>query len=199
MKPTQPSDPLEDLEMQVMQDTLCSTGEACAANESVECMLTEASVHAITDTQDTPPSVTSDSCSVLYEMFDVQFQDPSDAHRTMQFTSEVLVLTCVFLVSSAISFFSSLHMHVASQIDVVLNTSDLAAIDCVSAIMVIGGFVGTYIHNSMRVEEFKDLAYLVWLLLMVDVWLATVVSVVAGSIGCGLPRVDTGCHGLATG
>lgn len=180
MKPTHESDTLDDLEVQD-----CLRDEAISPrtpNDTVEGVLTEIAVQPTIETHDTPPSVASDTCSVLFEMFDIQFQDPSDAHRTMQFTSETFMLTCVFLVSSAISFFSSPHIHTASQIDVVLNTSDLAAIDCVSAVMVIGGFVGTYIHNSMRVEEFKDLAYLVWLLLMVDVWLATVVSVVAGSI-----------------
>ena len=180
MNSTETNATFEDLEM---QDSLPDAAIAPhAESNSVENVLTDVSVQPVLEPQDTAPSVASDTCSVLFEMFDIQFQDPADAHRTMQFTSEVLVLTCVFLMSSAISFFSSSHIHTASQIDVVLNSSDLAAIDCVSAIMVIGGFVGTYIHNSMRVEEFKDLAYLVWLLLMVDVWLATVVSVVAGSV-----------------
>jgi hypothetical protein len=34
----------------------------------------------------------------------------------------------------------------------------------------------------MRSNELQDLARLVWLLLMVDVWLATLMSVVAGAI-----------------
>lgn len=134
------------------------------------------------DMRDVAPSNASDTCSVLFELFDVQFHDPGDALRMQQFASLLTVLTCVWLTSGSVSFFSSMHIGSPSQIDVVVNSSDLAAIDVVSAVVVMSGFVATYVHNSMQVKEFRELARLIWLLIMIDLWLASVVCLIFGTL-----------------
>lgn len=127
-------------------------------------------------------SIASDTCSVLFELFDVQFPDAEDARRMCEFSSIVVFFVCIWLVSSSVSFFSSGHVQYASQIDVLVSSSDIAAVDVISALEVVCGFVAAYVHKSMHDRDFKYLARMVWLLLMIDVWLATILSLVFGSI-----------------
>jgi len=113
----------------------------------------------------------------------------------MHFTEFVrlcVIVTSIHTISASVSFFSSLYpvlltdeqkTHtINSTVDAFVLTSNVMAIDFSSAFFVICGFFCAYTVTNLDSENMGMLYTVISLNILVDVWLATLVSVIFGSI-----------------
>ena len=79
-------------------------------------------------------------------------------------------------------FFSTSHIGFESNANALLKMAHVMSIDVTSAFFVLTGFVGAYVHNSMSIEEYTNFCVVLWSFIMTDVWVATFVSIIMGTV-----------------
>jgi hypothetical protein len=137
----------------------------------------------------------TDSCSSWIEL---KFQLEGDAQRFAQFVQLSLVFVGMYTLSAATSFFSSLYPVVVmsaggpssgpqvserhSPVDAFMLTSSILVIDITSAFFVVVGFFCAYTLANIHATDVRVLFRIIILYTAIDVWLATLLSVLFGSI-----------------
>lgn len=116
----------------------------------------------------------------------VSFQSSNEEERFRRVCRVLGLIGYVFLFTASCSFFSSLYPVRASaaptSVDAFVVTSNIIAIDLCSALFVICGFVAAYAHANMASADWWEFSKIVSLYVLVDLWLSTCATLVAGSI-----------------
>lgn len=119
---------------------------------------------------------------------EVRFQQQGDAKRFVEFLRLCILFAAIHTVSAATSFFSSLYpvqpgapaRH--SAVDAFLASSNIMAIDISSAFFVVTGFFCAFTVANINSADIKTLYKIVLLNTLLDAWLATLLSIVFGSL-----------------
>jgi hypothetical protein len=130
-------------------------------------------------------SVSSSESGTFMEM---KFQLHADAMRFAQFVQFCIVFSSMYTMTASTAFFSSLYpvspsaapRH--STVDSFLLTSAIIAIDITSAFFVVTGFFCAYTLTNINSSDVTMLFRIVVLHTVIDIWLATLLSVLFGSI-----------------
>ena len=127
-------------------------------------------------------SESDDSCMQL------RFQLHADAMRFGKFVQLSIVFASMYTITASTAFFSSLYPVAQgkadwhSTVDSFLLTSSIIAIDITSAFFVVTGFFCAYTLTNINSSDVSVLFRMISLHTVIDVWLATIVSVIFGSI-----------------
>lgn len=128
------------------------------------------------------------SSGSLCSWMELKFQQQVDAQRFVGFMRLSIIFAAMYTVSAATSFFSSLYPVVPgasprrSAVDAFLVTSNIMAIDISSALFVVTGFFCAFTLTNVNCSDGKVLFRFVTLNTVLDVWVATLLSVVFGSV-----------------
>jgi hypothetical protein len=119
---------------------------------------------------------------------EMKFQLHADAVRFAQFVQFCIVFSSMYTMTASTAFFSSLYPVSQSQtprhspVDPFLLTSAIIAIDITSAFFVVTGFFCAYTLANVNSSDVSMLFRIVVLHTVIDIWLATLLSVIFGSI-----------------
>lgn len=128
------------------------------------------------------------SSESLCSWMELKFQQQLDAQRFVEFMRLSIVFAAMYTVSASTSFFSSLYPVAQgapprhSAVDAFLVTSNIMAIDISSALFVVTGFFCAFTVTNVNSADAKVLFRIVALNTVLDVWVATVLSIVFGSV-----------------
>ena len=130
-------------------------------------------------------SSTDSNCSNWLEC---RFQLQADAVRFAQFVQLSIIFASMYTITASTAFFSSLypvsqqHAGHNSTVDAFLLTSNIIAIDITSAFFVVSGFFCAYALTNIHSTDVYVLFRIIVLYTVTDVWIATLLSVIFGSI-----------------
>lgn len=173
--------------------TIASKGLASLDAAVAECPLEELALeqHQVSDGVSDCVSATSSRASTT-SWFEVQFQLSGDAVRFKLFVRICLVFTWMYTVSACISFFSSLYIVSekdtlskplrSSNVDTLVMISNIMVIDITSALFVVVGFFASFMLSNIIKADAFELTKIVVIYTVLDVWLCTIFSAVAGGI-----------------
>jgi hypothetical protein len=128
------------------------------------------------------------SCESGLSWMEMRFQLHADAVRFSQFVQLSVIFASMYSMTASIAFFSSLYPVDKSQlqrhstVDAFLLTSAIIAIDISSAFFVVTGFFCAYTLTNVNSSDITMLFRIVVLHTVIDIWLATLLSVIFGSI-----------------
>jgi hypothetical protein len=123
-----------------------------------------------------------------HSFMELRFQLHSDAIRFMHFVHYGVIFASMYTLTASTAFFSSLYPVAPTQelrhstVDSFLLSSAIIAIDISSAFFVVTGFFCAYTLTNITSSDKTTLFRIIVLYTIVDVWLATFVSVIFGSI-----------------
>jgi hypothetical protein len=123
-----------------------------------------------------------------HSFMELRFQLHSDAIRFMHFVHYGIIFASMYTLTASTAFFSSLYPVAPTQalrhstVDSFLLSSAIIAIDISSAFFVVTGFFCAYTLTNITSSDKTTLFRIIVLYTIVDVWLATFVSVIFGSI-----------------
>ena len=123
-----------------------------------------------------------------HSWMEMRFQLHADAMRFSQFVQLSVVFASMYSMTASIAFFSSLYPVAQTQaprhstVDAFLLTSAIIAIDITSAFFVVTGFFCAYTLTNVNSSDVTMLFRIVVLHTVIDIWLATLLSVIFGSI-----------------
>ena len=135
------------------------------------------------------------SSSAAADAFELAFQLQKDALRFRMFTLVVCVCAYLYNIASGTMFFSSLYPAHAVQnatdvnqdahssaADAFLMTAHVLTVDTTSAMFVIAGFFSAYLFSNVPARDHGELCKVLALYVLIDVWAAGAISIVAGSL-----------------
>ena len=127
-----------------------------------------------------------------YSGVHVQFMLSADEMRFTEFVRLCVIFTSIHTISASVSFFSSMYpvlikdeqqTHTRnSTVDAFVLTSNIMEIDISSAFFVLCGFFCAYTVTNLNSENMGVLYSVIAINILVDVWLATLISIVFGSL-----------------
>ena len=127
----------------------------------------------------------SESCSSWMEL---RFQLHADAMRFSHFVNFCVIFASMYIMTASTAFFSSLYpitqhnVPTHSTVDSFVITSAVIAIDITSAFFVVVGFFCAYTLTNINSGDVSMLFRITVLHTIIDVWIATLLSVIFGSI-----------------
>lgn len=139
----------------------------------------------------------SDAISELSDnsWFSFMFEASSDEHRFDLMCYTLTILTYAYTFCASTNFYSSFYPvtswgsnatksmdNVYVTVDTVLMSTSIMCIDISSALFIISGFLGTYMYHNMRTEEFMELKKIALIYTVIDLWVATTITLIFGGI-----------------
>ena len=183
---TAETDPGAETDAGAETDPVADPGERDCASHNVAVL--EANTDSLTLHEQCIDSDSVSSTGSCGSWMELRFQQQADAWRFVQFMRLSIVFSCMYSIAAATSFFSSLYpvdpgakdRH--SAVDAFLVTSNIISIDISSAFFVITGFFCAYTLANVNSGDIKVLFRIVMLNTVLDLWVATFLSIVFGSI-----------------
>ena len=132
------------------------------------------------------PSVTHSACSGSSH-FELAFQLEKDALRFKMFSCIISYCAYLYSIASCSMFFSSLYPvtdtpRAPSPVDAFLLSSHIFAIDMTSAVFVLTGFFAAYTFANVPAHDRGDMCKMFAIYILLDVWLAGLITLVVGSM-----------------
>ena len=91
-------------------------------------------------------------------------------------------LIVVYLGCSIVTFYSSAYSEAGSALDSVVIMSDVVCVDIISAFFVVSGVIAASLYRNTHKDEHRALLREMFLGLMIDMYLATLCSLLLGSV-----------------
>ena len=147
---------------------------------------TPATAHSVTQS--------AGSGASAIQHFELAFQLEKDSLRFEMFTMVTCAGVYLYNIASCCMFFSSLYpvelpaanasgaSPRTSAVDAFLMTSHVFVIDSTSALIVLTGFFAAYIFSNVPQGDRAEMCKMFAIYVLIDVWLAGCVTIVAGSI-----------------
>lgn len=135
-------------------------------------------------------SVVSQASSGSNCFLKFEFTDPMDRIKYQYVCKSLVVCVYILLFAHAVLFFSSIY---PSQNNNSKNTDYYAAdafvftaneiiIDLSTCLFVCFGFFGSHLYINLEANQFKDVQKICILCFLIDLWIATIASVIFGSL-----------------
>ena len=148
-------------------------------------------IQALTNDLNTDELASVRSSESSSSWMELRFQLHADAMRFSHFVHFSVIFASMYIMTASTAFFSSLYpvAEIAenqapthSTVDSFVLTSAIIAIDITSAFFVVIGFFCAYTLTNINSSDVSMLFRIIILHTIIDVWIATLLSVIFGSI-----------------
>ena len=131
--------------------------------------------HKIEETSEVASHDSSDSIVM-------HFEDSADESKFACMLQYLQRCMLTYLFTSAATFCSSNYTTHASNLDVLIVSTDIITIDVCSSFFVLSGFTATYVYSSIGWDAWKSVHAVVTAQIFADVWVSTVAVLLFGSL-----------------
>jgi hypothetical protein len=148
-------------------------------------------IQALTNDLNTDELASVRSSESSSSWMELRFQLYADAMRFSHFVHFSVIFASMYIMTASTAFFSSLYpvaeiaenqASTHSTVDSFVLTSAIIAIDITSAFFVVIGFFCAYTLTNINSSDVSMLFRIIILHTIIDVWIATLLSVIFGSI-----------------
>ena len=145
------------------------------AEEVGETEMQAVPLHKIEETSEVASHESSDSIVM-------HFEDSADESKFACMLQYLQRCMLTYLFTSAATFCSSNYTTHASNLDVLIVSTDIITIDVCSCFFVLSGFTATYVYSSIGWDAWKGVHAVVTAQIFADVWVSTVAVLLFGSL-----------------